>query len=50
MVVVFLAFLAASDAFLKPFGIALAVAVFLDTTIVWLVLVPAVMELLGDRI
>jgi RND superfamily putative drug exporter len=49
MVVVFLAFLAAPDVFLKLFGIGLAVAVFLDATIVRMVLVPAVMQLLGDR-
>jgi RND superfamily putative drug exporter len=49
MVVVFLAFLAAPDVFLKLFGIGLAVAVLLDATIVRMVLVPAVMELLGDR-
>jgi RND superfamily putative drug exporter len=49
MVVVFLAFLAAPDVFLKLFGIGLAVAVFLDATLIRMVLVPAVMELLGDR-
>jgi RND superfamily putative drug exporter len=49
MVVVFLAFLAAPDAFLKLFGIGLASAIFLDATLVRLVLVPAVMQLLGDR-
>jgi RND superfamily putative drug exporter len=49
MVVVFLAFLAAPDVFLKLFGIGLAVAIFLDATIVRMVLVPAVMQLLGDR-
>jgi putative drug exporter of the RND superfamily len=47
MVVVFLAFLAAPDVFLKLFGIGLASAVFLDATIVRMVLVPAVMQLLG---
>ena len=31
------------------FGFGLAVAVFLDATVVRLVLVPATMELLGDR-
>jgi putative drug exporter of the RND superfamily len=49
MVVVFLAFLAAPDTFLKLFGIGLASAIFLDATIVRMVLVPAVMQLLGDR-
>ena len=49
MVVVFLAFLAAPDVFLKLFGVGLASAIFLDATVVRLVLVPAVMQLLGDR-
>ncbi len=49
MVVVFLAFLAAPDTFLKLFGIGLASAIFLDATVVRMVLVPAVMQLLGDR-
>ena len=49
MVVVFLAFLAAPDVFLKLFGIGLASAIFLDATLVRLVLVPAVMQLLGDK-
>jgi RND superfamily putative drug exporter len=49
MVVVFLAFLAAPDTFLKLFGIGLAVAIFLDATVVRMVLVPAVMQLLGER-
>jgi putative drug exporter of the RND superfamily len=35
--------------FLKLFGIGLAVAIFLDATVVRMVLVPAVMQLLGDR-
>jgi putative drug exporter of the RND superfamily len=49
MVVVFLAFLAAPDIFLKLFGIGLATAIFLDATVVRMVLVPAVMQLLGSR-
>jgi RND superfamily putative drug exporter len=49
MVVVFLAFLAAPDTFLKLLGIGLASAVLLDATVVRMVLVPAVMQLLGDR-
>ena len=49
MVVVFLAFIAAPDTFLKLFGIGLASAIFLDATLVRMVLVPAVMQLLGDR-
>ncbi|MDP9189210.1 MAG: MMPL family transporter, partial [Actinomycetota bacterium] len=49
MVVVFLAFIAAPDAFLKLFGIGLASAIFLDATVVRMILVPAVMQLLGKR-
>ena len=49
MVVVFLAFLASNDTFLKLFGVGLASAVFLDATVVRMVLVPAVMQLLGSR-
>jgi putative drug exporter of the RND superfamily len=49
MVVVFLAFLAAPDVFIKLFAIGLATAIFLDATVVRMVLVPAVMQLLGDR-
>ena len=49
MVVVFLAFLAAPDVFLKLLGIGLAAAIFLDATLVRMVLVPAVMQILGDR-
>jgi RND superfamily putative drug exporter len=47
MVVVFLAFLASQEVFLKLLGIGLASAVFLDATVVRMVLVPAVMQLLG---
>ena len=49
MVVVFLAFLATPDTFLKLFGIGLATAIFLDATVVRMVLVPAVMQLLDHR-
>ena len=49
MVVVFLAFLAAPDVFLKLFGVGLATAIFLDATVVRMVLVPAVMQLLDHR-
>jgi RND superfamily putative drug exporter len=49
MVVVFLAFVASPEVFLKLFGIGLASAIFLDATIVRMVLVPAVMQLLGSR-
>jgi RND superfamily putative drug exporter len=47
MVVVFLSFVTSQEVFLKLFGIGLASAVFLDATIVRMVLVPAVMQLLG---
>ncbi len=40
---------AAPDVFLKLFGIGLASAIFLDATLVRMVLVPAVMQLLDDR-
>ncbi len=49
MVVVFLAFVVSPEVFLKLFGIGLASAIFLDATLVRMVLVPAVMQLLGDR-
>ena len=49
MVVVFLAFVASPEVFLKLFGIGLASAIFLDATLVRMVLVPAVMQLLGAR-
>jgi RND superfamily putative drug exporter len=49
MVFVFGSFLLEVDRPIKLFGLGLAVAVLLDATIVRLVLVPATMELLGDR-
>ncbi len=49
MVVVFLSFVASQEVFLKLFGIGLAAAIFLDATVVRMVLVPAVMQLLGPR-
>lgn len=49
MVCVFGAFVLAHDRQLKLFGLGMAVAVFLDATIVRMVLVPATMELLGAR-
>jgi len=48
MVVVFGSFLGESDRIIKLFGVGLASAVFLDATIVRMLLVPATMELLGD--
>ena len=49
MVVVFGSFTLEDMRELKIFGLGLAVAVFLDATLVRLVVVPATMELLGDR-
>ncbi|HEX5165612.1 MAG TPA: MMPL family transporter, partial [Thermomicrobiales bacterium] len=49
MVCVFGSFVLGSDPALKIMGLGLAVAVLLDATIVRLVIVPALMELLGDR-
>jgi putative drug exporter of the RND superfamily len=49
MILVFSAFILGDDRAIKLFGFGLAVAVFLDATIVRLILVPATMELLGDR-
>ena len=37
------------DRNLKLFGLGMAVAVFVDATVVRMVLVPATMELLGDK-
>jgi putative drug exporter of the RND superfamily len=49
MVVVFGSFLLENDRVVKLFGVGLASAVLLDATIVRMLLVPATMELLGDR-
>jgi len=49
MVFVFGSFLLESERQIKLFGIGLATAVLLDATIVRMLLVPATMELLGDR-
>jgi RND superfamily putative drug exporter len=49
MVVVFGSFLLEEDRIVKVFGVGLAMAVLLDATVVRLVLVPATMELLGER-
>ena len=48
MILVFSAFVLGDDRAIKLFGFGLAIAVFLDATIVRLILVPATMELLGD--
>jgi RND superfamily putative drug exporter len=49
MVFVFGAFLLEDDRVVKLMGVGLATAVLLDATIVRMLLVPATMELLGDR-
>ncbi len=49
MVFVFGSFLLESERSIKLFGFGLAFAVFLDATVVRMLLVPATMELLGDR-
>ena len=48
MVVVFLSFDLTPDVSVKQIGLGLAAAVLVDATVVRLVLVPAVMELLGQ--
>ena len=49
MVVVFGSFMLEDDRVTKLFGLDLALAVLLDATVVRMLLVPATMELLGDR-
>jgi RND superfamily putative drug exporter len=49
MVAVFLTFVLGDERVIKEFGIGLATAIFVDATIVRLLLVPSTMELLGDR-
>ncbi len=49
MVFVFGGFLLEDDRIVKLMGVGLATAVFLDATVVRMLLVPATMELLGDR-
>ena len=49
MVCVFSAFVLGVDRQLKLFGLGMAVAVFVDATVVRMVLVPATMELLGAK-
>ena len=48
MISVFAAFVLGDDPIIKMFGLGLATAVFIDATIVRIVLVPATMRLLGD--
>ena len=49
MVFLFGSFLLENDRIIKLFGLGLAVAVALDATIIRMLLVPATMELLGDK-
>ena len=49
MVVVFGSFMLEDNRVIKLFGLGLAVAILLDATLVRMLLVPATMELLGDR-
>src|SRR5690606_10903336 len=49
MVVVFGSFVLEDDRVLKLMGVGLASAILLDATVVRMLLVPATMELLGDR-
>jgi RND superfamily putative drug exporter len=49
MVAVFGSFVLGGDVLGKMFGIGLATAVLIDATVIRMVLVPATMELLGDR-
>ncbi len=48
MVAVFLSFALSDLRVIKEFGIGLAAAIFIDATVVRLVLVPSIMQLLGD--
>jgi RND superfamily putative drug exporter len=49
MVTVFASFMIGEDRIIKLFGLGLASAVFIDAVIIRSVLVPAVMQLLGER-
>jgi len=49
MVTVFAAFMLGEDRIIKLFGLGLASAVFIDAVIIRSVLVPAIMQLLGER-
>jgi len=49
MITVFFSFVLGADVLGKMFGIGLGAAILIDATIVRMVLVPATMELLGDR-
>ncbi len=49
MIVVFLTFALGPDRVIKEFGIGLAAAVFLDAFVIRILLVPALMEIAGER-
>ena len=49
MISVFGAFALGDSPFIKMFGLGLATAVFLDATVVRMLIVPAVMTLFGER-
>ena len=49
MIAVFGAFIPSTDIALKVIGIGMAAAIFIDATVIRMLLVPAVMHLLGDR-
>jgi RND superfamily putative drug exporter len=49
MVTVFASFILGGDTLGKMFGIGLSAAILVDATLIRMVLVPATMELLGDR-
>jgi putative drug exporter of the RND superfamily len=49
MIVVFGAFLFAPERMLQQFGLGLAVAILLDAFVIRCLIVPAAMQLLGDR-
>jgi RND superfamily putative drug exporter len=48
MISVFLGFVLGDDPVIKMMGLGLATAIFIDATVVRMVLVPATMKLLGD--
>ena len=48
MIAVFLSFAFSDQRVIKEFGMGLAVAIFLDATLVRLILVPSIMQLQGD--
>jgi RND superfamily putative drug exporter len=49
MICVFLSFMLGEDRVIKEFGLSLAAAVFLDAVVVRCLLLPAVLDLLGNR-